>query len=98
LWDRFTERAVAIGDHSWRELLAASVQRETLRNVNAREVNTAGDGFLAVFDGPARSAAQARSAEQRVRSALFAAAIRWCPMCGQKEHPMIDHTGIGVIC
>jgi class 3 adenylate cyclase len=76
LWDRSTERAVAIGDHSWRELLAAfrAKVRETLRNFNGREINTAGDGFLAAFDGPARSAAQVRSAKQRVRSASKSAA------------------------
>jgi len=52
-----TERAVAIGDRSWRELLAAfrAKVRETLRNFNGREINTAGDGFLAAFDGPARA-------------------------------------------
>jgi class 3 adenylate cyclase len=52
-----TERAVAIGDRSWRELLAAfrAKVRETLRNFKGREINTAGDGFLAAFDGPARA-------------------------------------------
>jgi class 3 adenylate cyclase len=52
-----TERAVAIGDRSWRELLAAfrAKVRDTLLNFNGREINTAGDGFLAAFDGPARA-------------------------------------------
>jgi class 3 adenylate cyclase len=52
-----TERAVAIGDRSWRELLAAfrARVRETLRYFKGREINTAGDAFLAAFDGPARA-------------------------------------------
>ena len=52
-----TEQAVAIGDRLWRELLTAfrAKVRETLRNFNGREINTAGDGFLAAFDGPARA-------------------------------------------
>jgi class 3 adenylate cyclase len=52
-----TERAVAIGDRPWRELLAAfrAKVRDVLRNFKGREINTAGDGFLAAFDGPARA-------------------------------------------
>jgi class 3 adenylate cyclase len=52
-----TDRAVVLGDRSWRELLAAFHARvqEMLRNFNGREVNTAGDGFLAAFDSPVGS-------------------------------------------
>ena len=52
-----TERAAAEGDRRWRDLLAAhhaAVRRE-LERFRGREVNTSGDGFLAVFDGPARA-------------------------------------------
>ncbi|HET9323322.1 MAG TPA: adenylate/guanylate cyclase domain-containing protein [Gaiellaceae bacterium] len=51
-----TERAVALGDRRWRELLAAhraDVRRE-LRRFAGEELDTAGDGFFASFDGPAR--------------------------------------------
>lgn len=52
-----TERAVALGDTRWRELLEAfyAKVREVLQLYRGREVSTAGDGFLAAFDGPARA-------------------------------------------
>jgi len=52
-----TERAISMGDRPWRELLEhhhAVVRRELLR-FRGTEVDTAGDGFLASFDGPARA-------------------------------------------
>jgi pimeloyl-ACP methyl ester carboxylesterase len=52
-----TEQAVALGDHRWRELLQqyyALVRRE-LGRFRGREIDTAGDGVLAAFDGPARA-------------------------------------------
>jgi pimeloyl-ACP methyl ester carboxylesterase len=51
-----TERAAALGDQRWRELLErfyAAVRREVER-FRGREIDTAGDGVLASFDGPAR--------------------------------------------
>jgi class 3 adenylate cyclase len=52
-----TERAAAIGDSGWREVLAGHyrVVREILDRFHGREVKTAGDGFLAVFDGAVRA-------------------------------------------
>jgi class 3 adenylate cyclase len=52
-----TERASALGDRGWTELLAAhhDVVRHLLARYRGREVDTAGDGFLATFDGPARA-------------------------------------------
>ena len=51
-----TERAVALGDRRWRDLLDRhhAVIREQLTRFRGREIDTAGDGFLAAFDGPAR--------------------------------------------
>jgi class 3 adenylate cyclase len=52
-----TERVRALGDRAWADLLArhrAAVRRE-LERFRGREVDTAGDGFLATFDGPARA-------------------------------------------
>jgi class 3 adenylate cyclase len=52
-----TERAADLGDRPWRELLDAhnaAVRREIVR-WRGREVSTAGDGFLAIFDAPARA-------------------------------------------
>jgi pimeloyl-ACP methyl ester carboxylesterase len=52
-----TTKAIELGDRQWRELLErhnALVRRELLRH-RGREVDSAGDGFLATFDGPARA-------------------------------------------
>jgi len=54
-----TERAASLGDSGWRALLAshrAQVRRELAR-FSGVEVDTAGDGFFASFDGPARGIA-----------------------------------------
>jgi class 3 adenylate cyclase/Arc/MetJ-type ribon-helix-helix transcriptional regulator len=52
-----TEAAVELGDARWRELLAehhSRIRRELTR-FRGRELDTAGDGFFASFDGPARA-------------------------------------------
>ena len=52
--------AVELGDRDWRELLEQhhAIVRRQLARFRGHEVNIAGDGFLAVFDGPGgRSAA-----------------------------------------
>lgn len=52
-----TERAAKLGDRRWAELLAAhyAVVRRELGRHRGLEIDTAGDGFLASFDGPARA-------------------------------------------
>jgi len=58
-----TERARELGDRAWRDLLDqhhAAVRRE-LERFRGREVDTAGDGFFATFDGPARGIRCAKS-------------------------------------
>jgi class 3 adenylate cyclase/pimeloyl-ACP methyl ester carboxylesterase len=52
-----TERAAALGDQRWSELLSAhrQVVRSELHHFRGQEIDTAGDGFLATFDGPARA-------------------------------------------
>jgi class 3 adenylate cyclase len=58
-----TEKATAMGDRAWRDLLVAhneAVRRELAR-FRGREIKTTGDGFLATFDGPARSLQCARA-------------------------------------
>jgi pimeloyl-ACP methyl ester carboxylesterase len=51
-----TERASSIGDKAWHALLERhrAIVRKELQRFRGREVDTAGDGFLATFDGPAR--------------------------------------------
>jgi class 3 adenylate cyclase len=52
-----TERAVALGDAKWRALLERHHEliRAQLSRHHGREVDTAGDGFFATFDTPARA-------------------------------------------
>jgi class 3 adenylate cyclase len=52
-----TRLAVELGDRRWRDLLEThhGVVRSELRRFRGREIDTAGDGFLAAFDGPARA-------------------------------------------
>jgi class 3 adenylate cyclase len=52
-----TERAEREGDRRWSDLLNAhnKVVRSELRHFRGQEIDTAGDGFLATFDGPARA-------------------------------------------
>jgi class 3 adenylate cyclase/pimeloyl-ACP methyl ester carboxylesterase len=52
-----SERAVSLGDRAWRELLGNhhTVVRRELARFRGREMDAAGDGFFASFDGPARA-------------------------------------------
>jgi class 3 adenylate cyclase len=52
-----TERAAALGDRAWREVLERhhEIVRRELARFRGVEVDTAGDGFFATFDGPARA-------------------------------------------
>jgi len=52
-----TKLAVELGDRRWRDLLVEhhSVVRNQLDRFRGKEIDTAGDGFLASFDGPARA-------------------------------------------
>jgi class 3 adenylate cyclase len=81
-----TERATSLGDHGWRTVLAshrADVRRELARFAG-NELDTAGDGFFASFDGPARGIACAEaivhSAAQEgleVRAGLHTGECEW---------------------
>ena len=52
-----TEHAAALGDSAWRDLLVRhhAVVRRELGRFRGQERDTAGDGFFATFDGPARA-------------------------------------------
>lgn len=54
-----TERAAALGDHHWRDLLDNhdTIVRHALQRFGGREVNTAGDGFVATFSSPSAAIA-----------------------------------------
>jgi class 3 adenylate cyclase len=64
-----TAHMAQLGDAGWRELLErhhALVRRELAR-ARGQEVDTAGDGFFAAFDGPARAVRCAKSIVDNVR-------------------------------
>ena len=52
-----TERAAEMGDRAWASLVAAhhAAVRRQLERFRGEELDTAGDGFFAAFDGPARA-------------------------------------------
>jgi len=66
---RSTERAAEMGDVRWRALLTDyyAAMRKELTFFRGREVNTAGDGLLATFDGPNRAIRCACSVRERLR-------------------------------
>jgi pimeloyl-ACP methyl ester carboxylesterase len=65
-----TERVAELGDRGWGDLVDrhnALVRRELAR-FQGREIDTAGDGFLALFDGPGRAIHCAAAISQAVRA------------------------------
>jgi class 3 adenylate cyclase len=54
-----TERAALLGDHRWHDLLDNhdTIVRHELQRFSGREVNTAGDGFVATFSSPSAAIA-----------------------------------------
>ena len=65
-----TERAVELGDAEWGGVLEAhhaTIRRE-LGRFQGREVATAGDGFLALFDSPARAILCAKAIVEAMRA------------------------------
>jgi class 3 adenylate cyclase len=99
---RSTERLAELGDHGWAELLSrhhAAVRRE-LERFRGREIDTAGDGFLATFDGPARAIRCAvairealRELGLQVRAGLHTGE---CELLGDKVAGIAVHTGARV--
>ena len=62
-------RAAELGDRGWRELVERhhAVVRAMLARYRGAEVDTAGDGFFATFDGPARAVKCAKAVIEAVR-------------------------------
>jgi class 3 adenylate cyclase len=65
-----TDRARDLGDRRWRDLIERhhELVRGDLERFRGREVDTAGDGFLATFDGPARAIRSAKAISESVRA------------------------------
>jgi class 3 adenylate cyclase len=64
-----TELAARVGDSAWRELLQRhhTIVRRELARYQGRELDTAGDGFFAAFDGPARAVFAASAIRDALR-------------------------------
>jgi class 3 adenylate cyclase len=97
-----TKRATELGDRRWRELLDrhhTAVRRE-LERFRGREIDTAGDGFLASFDGPARAIRCARSTIDAVRGVglQIRAGVHTgeCEIAGDKLAGLAVHIGARV--
>ena len=65
-----TEKAAELGDRGWKELVERhhAHVRALLERYRGVEVDTAGDGFFATFDGPARAIRCARTIVEEVRT------------------------------
>jgi pimeloyl-ACP methyl ester carboxylesterase len=65
-----TERQAAVGDRAWRDVVLAhhGLVRDALKRWRGVENDTAGDGFYATFDGPARAVRCALEVTDRVRA------------------------------
>jgi class 3 adenylate cyclase/pimeloyl-ACP methyl ester carboxylesterase len=97
-----TEIAASLGDKAWHELLErhhALVRRE-LVHFRGREVNTAGDGFFASFDGPARAircactiVESSRELDLQIRAGLHTGE---CDLVDGKVAGIAVHTGARV--
>ena len=97
-----TQRAAEIGDRAWRELLGRHHEtvRELLEHFHGVEVDTAGDGFLARFDGPARGVRCAQAIVQavrplgiQIRAGLHTGEVE---LVGDKVEGIAVHTGARV--
>lgn len=65
-----TNKLVTLGDRAWRDLVEShhAVVRRQLDRFRGREIDTAGDGFFAAFDGPARAIRCAQAIRDAVRA------------------------------
>ena len=91
-----TRRASEIGDRDWHALLDAhdAVVRSQLARFRGREVNTSGDGFLAMFDGPQRAIRCAMAIRDAVQA--LGIEVRAGLHTGECEVRGEDIGGIGV--
>ena len=91
-----TVHLARLGDSAWRELLTEHNQqtRIELNRFRGREIQTTGDGFVAVFDGPARAVRCAQAIASSVGS--IGLAIRAGIHTGEIELVGTDVRGLAV--
>jgi class 3 adenylate cyclase len=91
-----TPRTVQLGDRAWHELLQRhnAVVRDRLSEFRGHELDTAGDGFFASFDGPGRAIACACALVEDLRS--LGLDIRAGVHTGEFDRLEQKLTGIGV--
>jgi class 3 adenylate cyclase/pimeloyl-ACP methyl ester carboxylesterase len=91
-----TRSAAEMGDRDWHALLDAhdAVVRSQLARFRGREVNTSGDGFLAMFDGPQRAIRCAMAIRDAVQA--LGIEVRAGLHTGECEVRGDDIGGIGV--
>jgi class 3 adenylate cyclase len=91
-----TERAALLGDDRWRDLLDNhdTIVRHELQRFGGREVNTAGDGFVATFTSPSAALACADEIVQEVR--VLGIEVRVGIHAGEVEVRGADVAGMAV--
>jgi class 3 adenylate cyclase len=92
-----TELTAKLGDSSWRALLERhrALLREQLVRGGGSEVNTTGDGFVAIFDGPARAIRCATAIHEAMKPIDLS--LRIGLHCGEIEVMGDDIGGIAVV-
>jgi class 3 adenylate cyclase len=93
-----TERAAELGDHDWRELLARhhAVVRGEIARFRGEEIDTAGDGVFASFDGPARAISCACAVRRALRDLQLEIHTGECELDGGKPRGIAVHIGARV--
>src|SRR5690606_17183853 len=98
-----TSLAARLGDRGWKELLDRhhALVRQELERFRGREVDTAGDGFFATFDGPARGVRCALAIRDVVRALGIEMRaglhIGECGVMGEKVGGIAVHTAARVM-
>jgi pimeloyl-ACP methyl ester carboxylesterase len=98
-----TERAAEMGDQKWSHLLARHHEliRGELNRFRGREIDTAGDGFFATFDGPARAIICAKAIQSELTKLGLTVRIGLhtgeCEVMDEKVSGIAVHIGARVV-
>ena len=98
-----TEHAVTLGDASWHKVLDAyyATIRKELTHFRGNEIDTAGDGFFATFDGPARAIRCACAIRDAVKTLGLEVRLGLhtgeCELIGKKVGGIAVHIGARVM-